>query len=421
MDNTASAENKDRILLPYDKIGVNSTFKTSINGFNKESVLFYIDNLRKDAATQQRTFTVEIDRLYTKNVELSRSVANCEKEIDSLTTRLEQEREKHRLLEDENSLLNNVVEKMQGKMGELQGEIESQRSAAYTLSQRLYASEQRANVLQQAAQKASEQLRSSSAYNQDTVNRTNQLAQQVDYLNAQSQQRAMEFASRAAQYEQTIEYFRASYNSLTDENKQLKIQSMSAEQLRTQNDSLSKTIASLQQRMQSMQTEAAQQSEYVRSLINKLNDLKNRSVVNAAPYLSTPSQQPSPYRQPTGYTSQPQAPYNRQQTEYFAQPHNTYNPQQTAYPQAAYAQQPQYWQQSPYACAPSQPQQSNYGYTQRPLSYAQGMQLPQPLRDAHAAINSAAAAPVQYAQKQPERPAVRPGGSYVQSFGINIG
>ena len=303
MDNSTLAIEPGTGAQPYEKIGVNNTFKTSIAGFNKEAVLYYIDNLRKESAQQQRTYTVEIDRLYEKNIELNRTMANINTEKESLMTRVEQERKKQSLMQEENSLLGNVVEKLQLRVAQLGQDVEAQRLAASQLEEKLRESSQRESELQndtaeklrQAAQRE-EALRNAVAVAQQRFEQAqklqyqnSQLSQQINYLNGQIKTREQLYAQRARKYEETIAYFRLRYENAGREAEQLRSQLAPAQELKRQNDSLVSQIQALQQRVNALQQESAAQNSYASQLMERLKNANraNRGYTQQTAYPQT--------------------------------------------------------------------------------------------------------------------------------------
>lgn len=285
---------------PYEKIGVNSTFKTAINGFDKEAVLFYIDNLRKDTAQQQRTFTAEIDRLYTRNGDLTRNLANCEKEIELLKQQISAEREKQTVLTEESDILHKLVEKLQSKLAELQEQLDAQKALSERLNQSLYLAGKQAEEYRQAAAAATQQAQSNNANYSDASRKASELYNQVNYLNSQAEARERAFAERINRYEQTINYFKANYDNLSSENTRLK--RLNPDQLFYQNQELNTAVRQLQSQVYKLKSELGSQTDYVNRLINQLNDARNRQAAAQPAYINYGAQQrpvqPYPAQQP---------------------------------------------------------------------------------------------------------------------------
>lgn len=287
-DDAIVQNDQQTVAQPYEKIGVNQTFKTTLAGFDKQAVLSYIDNLKTDARQQQRTFTVEIDRLYARNIELSRSVSRYETEISSLSQMLEKEREQVALQNEQNNLLADVVEKMRTRFLELQNELAGQKSVVESLSRDLAAANGRCAALEQAAAMANDRLRTAAGTAASIGGQTQRLNQQIHYLNSQAQERERTFAQRARHYEETIAYFKSNYDRMNGEYNRLRQQSGNVQVLAAQNSQLNQQVNSLSVQAAHLQRELDSQSAYVRSLINELNNLRN-SRRSAQPVYAKPA------------------------------------------------------------------------------------------------------------------------------------
>lgn len=331
----------------FQKIGTNITFKTALNGFSKEDVIFYVDKLQRDFAGQKKTLSDELDRLYSENNILTQKIFKHEATIEELANRLKKEyakpdaflAEREGYLKDIQALKETIVNletelnEHKARANELTGSLnqavynsETAREQVKALSEKLFAANSQIN-----------QARQQLAAEYDRAEKLNQV---MNYFKSQSEM----FAARCSNMDQLSEQNRSLQGTIASVRQEIHAASADNIQLREQIKSLNFRVLEQQKKLED-QRAMFEQQRYEQQMQTSRQYYQPQQAYQT--YQSAPQYSQTPYgnqyRQyvPTQQYSRPAAAPSYAYTQYSQQ----YQPQYQQNPA-----QRQYGQQMPYAC-----------------------------------------------------------------------
>lgn len=316
----------------FQKIGTNITFKSALNGFSKEDVIFYVDKLQRDFAGQKRTLSDELDKLHAENHRLNAKIQRHEATIEELATRLKKEYSKPDEFLAERNKYKAEIESLKQTVSALEIELNEQKVRANeltnSLNQAVYNSDTARDQIKALSEKlfaANSQINQARQQLAAEYDRAEKLNQVMNYFKSQSEM----FASRCSNMDALCEQNRALQGSVASARQEAQNASANNFRLREQIKSLNLRLLE-QQKSLEQQRNAYQQLQQQRYYANQF------AQANQYQYGGYNNQYQSQYSQPR-YTA-PYTPYQQPQQYGGA----TQTPQYTAagYQQPAYPQSP---------------------------------------------------------------------------------
>lgn len=139
--NAKDASLTRRSAMANTTVGGANAFRSSPFGFNKESVLFYIDNLCRDAAEQERKLSAQIDQLTAKNRTISKTITEYEQRLQQVSQQLKLEQQRSAETQQREDMFRQMLGQLQQQVAQMQGGLQLEQQKSQTLYQRYAAAE----------------------------------------------------------------------------------------------------------------------------------------------------------------------------------------------------------------------------------------------------------------------------------------
>lgn len=196
MDEYYDSLTKRKTLSNQSETGKKS-FRASLFGFNRESVIYYVDTLCRDAAEQERRFVDTIKKLTNKNGELTRAISEYERKITLIKAELDNQVAYCEDVARREDSFKQSVGILQSQVNELQNNLARERADKFDAIQKMQSEQATARkYMEQAQYLNNEMARRNSIYMQmgAELNKKNteanamrsQLSMQNNALNAQN-------------------------------------------------------------------------------------------------------------------------------------------------------------------------------------------------------------------------------------------